>query len=308
MPHAILLKSTGGLGIEQLADKLAEFFLCNAPLDNGSACKQCKSCGLLTAQTHPDYHKLTVAEDKSLLSVDQIRELVDQCMERPHQGGYRIAIVQPGDKINANAANALLKTLEEPGSDTLIILIADNNLQYPATILSRCQVFTLLSPKESDATQWILEEQSEASWNESEVKLALRMSNGAPIKALELLNNEQLSFRTLFLKDLNKISLGQIDPEKFVASIDKIQIPDILKWLYSLSLDSYKLSTNIDATMLINFDQTELLKRMSVLPANRLNPWIDRIVEARRLLTTTSNITPQLILEDLMFRWIAIFR
>jgi len=306
MPHAILLSSAGGLGLAQLADKLAKFLLCDSPEENGNACNHCKSCGLLAAKTHPDYHKLEVLEDKSILSVDQIRELVAQCVERPHQGGYRIAVIEPGEKINASSANALLKTLEEPGSDTLIVLLADNNLQFPATILSRCQVFTLRPPDEDTAVDWM--EQQGTDSDTDTIKLALRMCNGAPLSAIEQLNKGQLNIRASFLNDLHKVAEQKIDPEKFVASIDKTLVPELLKWLYSLTLDAHKLSKQIQPSDLTNFDQLQLLQHMQKIPLERLNSWIDKIVEARRLLASTSNITPQLILEDLIFRWIAIFR
>ncbi len=308
LPHAIILKSVDGLGLVQLADNLAKSVLCKTPTDDGYACNQCRDCGLLAADTHPDYHYISVLDDKKYISIEQIRALVNITQERPHQGGYRVAVIDPIETLNDASANALLKTLEEPGSDTLIILVANNNLNFPATINSRCQLKTILSPTEQQGLDWLVLQPDYEREDMNTLRVALRLSSHAPLKAMNLLSSDQFKSRNKFLKGMSETALGRLDPEKLAASVGKNDILDSINWMYSLSLDALKLTTAVSKDSLTNFDHFDLLESLASRNPMALNRWSDQIMEAKRLFTTTSNITPQLILEDLLFRWIAIFR
>ncbi|MFT5520028.1 MAG: DNA polymerase-3 subunit delta' [Enterobacterales bacterium] len=305
LPHALMLRGDKGLGIDSLAMEIGKSMLCKNPTVEGFACGNCSDCKLIAASTHPDLHNITIAEDKKLIVVDQIRSLVSVCIERPHQGGYRVAIITPCNAMNAAAANALLKTLEEPGDDTLIILVANTTNTLPATVRSRCQLMAIYSPAEEVALNYLLEHSTE---NKDNSLLALRLSNHAPLQALTLFSSKQLETRKNLLASMESAVKGLLDPTKLVASINKFDFAMSIDWMYSLALDAQKLSHSIAISQLINFDQEHLLEKLSHCNTQKLNNWIDKLTEARRLLATTSNINPQLIVEDLMFRWIAIFK
>ena len=305
LPHALMIKGIDGLGIEQLAMVISHSLLCQSPTEQGFACETCSDCKLVQAGSHPDLHQISVAADKKYISVDQIRELVNICQQRPHQGGYRVAVIQPAESMNMASANAMLKTLEEPGSDTLIILVSSDTNMLPATIRSRCRLISIYPPAEDAGLDWLMGQQQADRTTSLQ---ALRLSAYAPLKAQNLLSSDQLKLRQKIFTDMEKATEGRFDPVQIVASIGKFDYNQCIDWLYSLALDTQKYKLQISADKLVNSDQINLLKKMSSSSGSKLNSWIDQILEARRVLATSSNINPQLLLEDLMFRWIAIFK
>lgn len=305
LPHALMLRGISGLGIRKLAQQLAHALLCQSPTESGYACGQCSDCQLIKAKTHPDLHYITVAEDKKQISVDQIRSLVNVCIERPHQGGYRLVVIDPSEAMNLAAANALLKTLEEPGDDTLLILVANASNALPATIRSRCQLMSVEAPTEQQGYDWIMQHHPN---DRDQVLLSLKLSALAPLKAVNFLNSEQIHTRTGFMASLARAADQRLEPVNLAATISKHPMQDIISWMYSLALDAKKYHQQLPSEKLLNSDQLKLIALLASRPVERLDAWIDRLLESRRLLGTSSNINPQLIAEDLMFRWIAIFK
>ncbi len=305
LPHALMLRGADGLGIGQLASVIGTSLLCKEPTTEGFNCGHCSDCRLVAAGTHPDYHLVTVAEDKKLISVDQIRALVKVCMERPHQGGYRIVVIDPCASMNISAANALLKTLEEPGDNTLLILVSSSTNSLPATIRSRCQLMSIDVPTEAEGMNWLIERHPD---DKLTTLLALRLSKHAPLEALTLLTSEQLHVRQGFIAGMARAAEGHLDPIKLVAKLKKDDFANSIEWMYSLALDAQKLSHQVAKEKLINNDHFPLVEKLVSKMSNRFDAWVEHILEARRLVATTSNINPQLITEDLMFRWIAIFK
>jgi len=129
MPHALLLCGPEGLGKRDFMRRFAEGLLCQHPND-GEPCGQCRSCLLFAAGTHPDFATLSFGLRKdgvqrSEIVVDQIRDLSARLSMSSQFGGWQIVCIDPADAMNAAAANALLKTLEEPSPQTLLMLVAD---------------------------------------------------------------------------------------------------------------------------------------------------------------------------------------
>jgi len=299
-----MLKSIAGLGIEQLAYTIGSALLCQHPDVDGFACKQCVPCKLFVAGTHPDFHILNIPETKKFIIVDQIRDMVDVCRERPHQGGYRVFIINPAEAMTIKATNALLKTLEEPGDNTLLILLASATNALPATVRSRCHLINVETPPEVQGIDWLSGQHPES---DNLLLLALRLSHHAPLGAEQLLSSDTLQIRQSFLAGMARATEKNMEPIKLAALTKKTDVLMITDWLYSLMLDTEKSMHNVPWDQLINNDQTELLKVLCNHQGPKLQQWLDKLLEARRLLSTSSNINPQLILEDLICRWIAIF-
>ncbi len=304
MPHALMLKSIVGLGAEQLAETIGAALLCQQPNQEGFACGQCVHCKLFAAGTHPDFHILCIPETKKYIGVEQVRDIVNVCRERPHQGGYRIVIVHPAEAMTIGAANALLKTLEEPGDDTLLILVASATNPLPATIRSRCHLLNIEVPAEAQGLDWLSEQHPES---DKLLLLALRLSHHAPLGAEQLLSSDLLQIRQSFLAGMARATEKNVEPIKLATLRKKTDVMIIIDWLYSLMLDTEKSLHNVPWEQLTNNDQSELLKVLCNHQGPKLQQWLDKLLEARRLLATSSNINPQLVLEDLIFRWIAIF-
>ena len=136
LPHALLLCGLRGVGKQHFAARFAQALLCEQPASDGQACQACRSCLLFRAGTHPDYWPVTPAEEGKSILIDQIRELNASLVFTSHAGGYKIAALWPADRMNSAAANALLKTLEEPSANTLLMLITSR----PAFLLKEFMI------------------------------------------------------------------------------------------------------------------------------------------------------------------------
>jgi DNA polymerase-3 subunit delta' len=180
LPQALLTLSVPGLGAEQLAYWIAALVLCES--QDAPPCGACPACVLLRADSHPDLHAVRLAEDAQQVKVDQIRALTETLSLSSYRGGHKVAIVENAETLNANGANAFLKTLEEPTANTLLMLIAKPSHRLPATIASRCQRLNLKAPSREEAGAWLKERDPKVlDWN-----AALTLAAGAPLLALEL--------------------------------------------------------------------------------------------------------------------------
>jgi DNA polymerase-3 subunit delta' len=153
LPHSLLLLSAPGLGAEALANWITALCLCEA--QTGRPCGLCASCLLLRADSHPDSHVVQIEDDARQIKVEQVRELIASMALKSYRGGAKVAVIEGAELLNANGANAFLKTLEEPGADTVLILIARPNHRLPATIASRCLRLTLRPPTPEAAVAWL---------------------------------------------------------------------------------------------------------------------------------------------------------
>jgi len=159
MPHALLLAGPAGLGKRDLAERLVRALLCSEPVD-GDACGHCRTCQLLDAGTHPDFVRVSFGlnskkKPRTSIVVDQVRDLSARLAMASQLGGWQIAVIDPADAMTVSAANALLKTLEEPTSASLLMLVADAPWRLPATIRSRCQRLDFRVPAREQALAWL---------------------------------------------------------------------------------------------------------------------------------------------------------
>ena len=144
LSHALLLQGPPGIGKAALAEWIARVALCDAPAD--APCGACPSCVQHSAGSHPDLQRVVIPEDKKQIPVEHIREMIAALQMKSYRGRRKVAIIDPADGMNPNGYNALLKTLEEPPGDAVIILTVSRPERLPATIGSRCQRVKLVPP------------------------------------------------------------------------------------------------------------------------------------------------------------------
>jgi DNA polymerase-3 subunit delta' len=220
LPHSLLLLSTPGLGAEQLANWSAALVLCESL--GSRPCGVCASCQLLRSDSHPDSYLVRLEEDAQQIKVDQVRGLIESLSLKSYRGGYKVGVIEGAEALNANGANAFLKTLEEPTANTVLIMIARPSHRLPATIASRCLRLTLTPPPAEVAIAW-LEARARAypkaggeaaaaapaaahSWEP-----ALALAGGAPLLALEL---DALGIAALdedMRESLRQLGAGSVD-------------------------------------------------------------------------------------------------
>lgn len=208
--HALLIAAPHGYGKRALADAFAAAALCTRRQSDGHACGTCRGCQLFAVGTHPDLARvgLEVRDDgklRSEITIEQIRELSARLSKASQFGGLQIALIDPADRQNANAANALLKTLEEPSSATIIALLADAPARVPATIRSRCQRIEVRAPQREEALAWLREQGVAAD----RAAAALDASLGNPGLALAWLADDTLALRSTCADDLADLARGR---------------------------------------------------------------------------------------------------
>lgn len=204
--HAPLVTGPEGVGKHTLTDWLIRRVLCLQP-EQGRACGQCRSCQLLDSGSHPDFFRVGIPEEKKEIPVDAIRSLSDSLHLMPKIGTQRAGMIDVAEAMNINAANALLKTLEEPANNAWVILLSHQPGRLPATIRSRCQMIAVPPPVRAEALEWLA---GECPQHEQEKLVqALSLSAEAPLAARELLQGEGLEFGMEILDGLLAIARGK---------------------------------------------------------------------------------------------------
>lgn len=294
LPHALLLRGPQGIGKFDFAMNLAQSMLCEKPAATGLACQSCPSCHWFQQEIHPDFRLLqpdalsAPDEEKEggkkparQISVDQIRELSDFANLSAHQGGYRVVLINPAETMNANAANALLKTLEEPTTNMLIILVSHKPQQLLPTILSRCLALVVAMPSSDASAAW-LEQQGIG-----QPMMILAQAGFAPLLALRLAKEAtEAGEYNHFLQEIRQPA--KLDIYVLAEQLQRTEPTQVIHWLqqwcydlgssklagkvrYNSELaDSIsKLSDKIDAYKLLCF-QKELIvaKREALHPLN----------------------------------------
>ncbi|HBT6277437.1 TPA: formate hydrogenlyase subunit 3 [Klebsiella quasipneumoniae] len=178
--HALLLQSLSGMGGEALIYALCRFLMCRQP-EGHKSCGHCHSCQLMQAGTHPDYYPLSPEKGKSALGIDAVRDVNDKLYERARLGGAKVVWISDAALLTDAAANALLKTLEEPPKNTWFFLACEEPARLLTTLRSRCRLHHLSPPTESYALAWL---EREVNLPQEALLTALRLCASAPAAAL----------------------------------------------------------------------------------------------------------------------------
>lgn len=224
LPHAILLHGAMGMGKAGFAHALAASLICEKPGNDNIACGHCAQCALITAGNHPDKIELAPEKEGGSLGVDPIRQLSEQLSQTRNCAKIRIAIVHQADHMTRNAANALLKTLEEPSGDTIILLLCANLAALPATIVSRCQRIHF-----PNATQHAIKADYLRAQGCDDVETLLELNHGAPLAALLWQQENKMDDYRQVHDLLTSLSQGA-DPIEVAAALSKVEEVDLFDW------------------------------------------------------------------------------
>lgn len=220
LPHALLLHGPRGIGKAQLARHFAAALLCETPLPDGDACGHCVACGWFAQSNHPDFRQLVPEADEENteertgtratgktkpsrdIRIQQVRALADFVGIGAHRGGRKVVLVSPADALNTPAANALLKTLEEPAGDTVFLLVSGRADALPPTIRSRCVALGLPLPEEAVALAWLA---AAGPLEPEAARSLLRAAGGAPLAAAALAEPAQAAAHRTVLQALSEL-------------------------------------------------------------------------------------------------------
>lgn len=260
--HSYLFVGNEGIGKFHFAKEFAKMILCF--YKNG--CNQCKSCKEFDTENHPDF--LVVEPEGNTIKVEQIRQMISKIIEKPIISDKKVYIVNDSDKMTEEAQNTLLKTLEEPPENIIIILIAEKEEKILSTIKSRCTKITF-QPIEQDKLKEILKKQYQY---ENISEHLLTFFNGSIKKALNVKEKkevyEQIEKMVLGIKQMNKIEMlnqkNNIDKEEIINILEYM---NLLFWEQSTQVDTKERESAVKSILIIeetkkriqsncNFDMT----------------------------------------------------
>jgi DNA polymerase III subunit delta' len=339
LPHALLITGAPGIGKSAFSLQLAAGLLCETPKserENGLACGHCKACHWLEQGTHPDLRRIMPAafdpsydpsftggsgisegeEDEPLekgaekaekkksseITVDQIRAMGRFLSVGGHRGGLRVVLVDPATSMNQIAANAFLKTLEEPLGNTLILMLASRSSQISATLRSRCVAHALAAPSPEAAQIWM--QTCTPDLSQQDCIEALQMAGGMPLRALALVRGQESAGYRLALDTIQRLP----DTGWRQASTEVSQLP-APQWVTVLQYWIADLARVSEGVGPMRFGaQTNLLKQLAESPNLRLQQllafaqWLDT---QRRWANHPLN--PRLFAEDILMRYCKLF-
>ena len=284
MPHALLISGLPGVGKRAFAAWVAgQRYGWLSPDEMPQT--------PFTLREHPDLYWLAPPSDKTSIGIEQVRELAAELALTSYAGGGKMAVIEPADTMTHSAANGLLKTLEEPSGDTLLILLVDRNGGLPATIVSRCQRLDVHTPNRELALQWLRKTDQNENWAEH-----LSLVGGAPIAALGA--RERLQEARSMADELAALAAGKGSPIDVAARWSKLDTTFVLDWLARtvqsvirrrLAVSEESPLRSLPDNVLTRMDRRDLFCYLDTIGALRRQP--------------AGSFNPQLAFESLLIDW-----
>lgn len=288
LPHALLLVGQEGVGCLEMAHAMAQYLLCTAPQE-GANCGRCKACLLLQADSHPDLLHVFLEEKAKAIKISQIRRVSELTANTAQQGGRKLIVIHPAEAMNANAANALLKNLEEPSGDCVFILVAEQPAFLMATIRSRCSKVVVTTPVTSDALAWLQRNRV------GDAERLLQEAGGRPLRVIDWLDRDVWGQRDELRKELVSLLTTQYS---FLDCSKKL-IGQDLEWV----LDQLQGWLSHAVAMVVagaeNPGDDPLLALLKGVPAARLIPMYDTVLTKKKHLRSGANPNPQLLMDEI---------
>jgi DNA polymerase-3 subunit delta' len=321
LPPALLFRGRQGIGKIYFVRKLAQSLACTSPAAAGAACGACQSCHWFAVGGHPDYREIqpealraaealsdepdSMASDQPTsgkrkpsqeIRVEEVRELQSFVNLTAHQGGGKTVVFYPAETLNVNAANALLKNLEEPPPGTRFMLVSHRPSYLPATIISRCQQVVLPTPSAITAEQWLREK------GIAEPVLSLAQTGNAPLAALALDDGEFWEQRKVLLGSL---AAPRLDALMLAEQVREFPVGRLLGWLQRWTYDL--LSEKSIGRVRYNPDFAKALSQHAArLRVADIARYHRALVRQQR--SVNHPLNPRLFIEQLLLSYAALLR
>jgi len=300
--HALLIQALPGMGDDALAWGISRWLMCQQP-EGQKSCGHCHSCQLMTAGTHPDWHQLVVEKGKTSLGIDAVRSVTEKLYHHAQQGGAKVVWLPDATQLTEAAANALLKTLEEPPKNTWFLLSCREPSRLLATLRSRCLLWHLAPPDEAKSLYW-LQQQNHMPHNAHIT--ALRLAGGAPAAALMLLEEKVWQQRQLLCQSL-PTGIAH-DLLSLLPVLNHDNVVQRIDWLCALLVDALKWQQG-GAAFISNVDQQDLIFQLaSQLPAASIDSSLQQWLTCRERLLNVVAVNRELLLTDQLLSWEMLLR
>ncbi len=296
LAHAILISGPSAIGKLEFCLSYIQRMNCTQPTKENNACGVCSDCHLFQVRTHPDIRMINVDEDVDQIKVDDIREINQFMSLSRQQGLYKIVCINQADLMNKNAANALLKTLEEPPANSILFLISHRADTLLATIKSRCQIWRFCVPSEKQSLNWLQQQTESAAW-----ETLLPVSGNRPLLALELFETGLGEARTAFYHDISQLMQHKEKVTKISAKLQNEDLDMLISWLQGWCADLVRCSYMKEPVTLENPDiRRSLHSLVSRVDLQLLFSFWDKLIELRRF--SSAPLSKRLFIEDMLIR------
>jgi len=296
LTHALLMHGASGLGKRDFSIAFSAYLLCDDKQEE-TACGHCQSCRWFQVGSHPDFFQVSLEEKSKSIKVDQLRTLTESLQKTSHRGGYQVALIESADTMNRAAANALLKTLEEPAGQVVIILVADRLNTLPATVISRCQYVEFCASVNDQSIQWLRQKID----NDMNASLLLKVADYAPLRALEYVQLGYFELRDQWLRNLLNVQRNEVSPIAPAADFLKKELPLLLTILMSIICDVVRLQHGVQPDVLCHSDRLAQLQTLAqVHDIIKLHEFFQSCQKALAATQRGIHVNPQLLLEDLL--------
>ena len=288
LAHALMIEGPAGNGKMMLASMMVARLLCLE--DQPQACGQCRSCKLLEGGAHPDYFDIKPEEGSDVIKVDQVRALIGRLDLTTSISTRKVAYIRPAECMNPASSNALLKSLEEPAGNAVLILVSNNAGRLPVTIRSRCQAVSVNQPAEETALDWLHRTTGKP---QSSICEALQAAGGSPLRAESYIDAPDLDAYGQVTEGLARL-LGKPALVSMVASkLNELNPVDLWRWL---SLCTGEVIKSIMTDLSVGW----LPENVELHDKNLLQ--LQRQADINRQLSA-SPIRGDLLLQDWLIRW-----
>lgn len=306
LAHAILLSGPESIGKLEFCLAFIQRLNCANPTLDDHACGECKDCHLFAARTHPEIRMLNVDEDveqdkKSSnkveqIKIDDIREINQFMTLSRQQGDYKIVCLNYAETMNNNAANALLKTLEEPPQNSIIFLITHRADALLPTIKSRCQTWKFNLPDDEQSLSWLNQQQKKDHW-----PALLKVAGNRPLLAQELDASGLGENRADYYKDLGHFLSGKTKVTKVSVKHQDEQLERLVSWQQAWCADLIRCHYEKEPVTLENPDiRRSLHSLVGRVDLHSLFKFMDKLIELRRF--SSAPLNKRLFIEDMLIR------
>jgi DNA polymerase-3 subunit delta' len=278
LPHAILMTGAKGLAKTDLALNIVQYSLCLNPATD-SACHQCHSCELFAAGAHPDHLLIEPEEAGKTIKIDQIRALKDKQSLTPNISAWKTVVVHPAHKMTTSASNSLLKLLEEPAAQTLLILVSSQPQQLPVTIRSRCQLWPMAAPEQTVTESWLSEQG--VSISKPQLARLLPLAIGAPLMLQHMLEIQLDQLCLQLEQDIQALMQGKANPVQMAANWQQNELLTVMH-------------------ILQHYFKDQLKNHPDGLQTGMLWQIMDCIQSTIKLVSSPNNYNKTLLIEDFM--------
>ena len=295
--HALLIQAIDGMGDDALVWGVSRWLMCQQR-DGLKSCGLCHGCQLMQAQTHPDWYRLEAEKGKSTLGIDAVRQVTEKLYHFAQQGGAKVVWLPDAAQLSESAANALLKTLEEPPANSWFFLSSREPSRLLATLRSRCMALSLTPPDEAQSLQWLSRQMSQ---DEAALQAALRLSAGAPAAALQLLEPARWQARQTLCNALPD-ALRQ-DILQLLPALNSEDVAARISWLLALLVDALKWQQGA-TRWLSNPDRQDVVALLADTFSSRaLDESAREWMQCREQLIHVAAVNRELLLTDRLLNW-----